>query len=194
MINRHNFVSLILFTLVISACSSKQPSSPDNICKIFSEKAEWHKAASNMQNQWGTPLYVPMAIMYQESGYRSDAKPPMQYFLGIIPTGRASSAYGFAQAKDETWSDYKKENSEIWSSRDNFADAINFIGWYTNKTAQVNGIPKTDAYNQYLNYHEGWGGYKRGTHKQKAWLMAAAQKVDERAKRYSMQYQNCSRL
>lgn len=183
-----------LFSLLLSACGSKPPSRSEDICKIFAEKTSWHKAAKNMQNQWGTPLYVPMAIMYQESGFRSDAKPPMQYFLGFIPTGRASSAYGFAQAKDEVWSDYKKENNHLWSSRDNFDDAIDFIGWYTNKTAQVNGIYKADAFNQYLNYHEGWGGFKRGTYAKKSWLISTARKVDERAKRYANQYQNCSTL
>ena len=32
----------------------------------------------------------------------------MRYFLGIIPLGRESSAFGYAQALDGTWTDYKK--------------------------------------------------------------------------------------
>ena len=194
MVNKCKLASLLVSALIINACSSKPPTHSEDICKIFAEKTSWHKAAKNMQNQRGTPLHVPMAIIYQESGFRSDAKPPMQYFIGIIPIGRASSAYGFAQAKDETWSDYKKENHNLWSSRDDFNDAIDFVGWYTNKAAQVNNISKADAYNQYLNYHEGWGGFKRGTHTKKAWLISTARKVDERAKRYQQQYQNCAYL
>ena len=33
----------------------------------------------------------------------------MEYFLGFIPIGRASDAYGYAQAKTMTWDDYVRE-------------------------------------------------------------------------------------
>ena len=65
------------------------------------------------------------------------------------------------------------------------------MGWYTSKTQKVNGVSKWDAYNQYLNYHEGWGGFRRGSHLQKAWLLPVARKVDDRSRRYSMQYKGC---
>lgn len=92
----------------------------------------------------------------RESSFVHDAQPPMQYFL-FIPTGRASSAYGYAQVKDETWADYQRETGNGWSDRDDFADAIDFMGWYTHKAQRLNGTSKWDAYGQYLNYHEGWG-------------------------------------
>ena len=122
---------------------------------------------------------------------KEDAQPPMQYFLWIIPTGRASTAYGYAQAKDETWEDYQNATGNSWADRDDFADAIDFMGWYTSKSQQLNGVSKWDAYNQYLNYHEGWGGYRQGTYRQKAWLMPVAGKVDQRSKRYAMQLHSC---
>ena len=59
-----------------------------------------------MQKKWGAPVPVPIAMMYQESSFKHDALPPRYYFLGFIPWGRVSSAYGYAQAKDETWADY----------------------------------------------------------------------------------------
>ena len=132
-----------------------------------------------------------MAMMYQESSFRYDAQPPMRYFL-FIPLGRPSSAYGFAQVKDETWADYQRETGNRWADRDDFADAIDFMGWYTAKAQKVNGVSKWDAYRQYLNYHEGWGGYRRGTYKQKAWLMRTAQKVEARSQRYAAQYRQCN--
>ena len=94
----------------------------------------------------------------------------MQYFLWIIPTGRASSAYGYSQAKTMTWSDYIRESKNSGADRDDFDDAIDFMGWFAYKTHKINGVSKWDAYGQYLNYHEGWGGYKRGTYKKKKWL------------------------
>jgi hypothetical protein len=39
---------------------------------------------------------VQMAIMKQESAFVADARPPRDWFLGFIPLGRPSSAYGLA--------------------------------------------------------------------------------------------------
>ena len=50
---------------------------------------------------------------------------------------------------------------------------------------------KTDTYAQYLNYHEGWGGYRRGSYRNKAWLGPVARKVEARAARYGAQYAGC---
>jgi len=82
-------------------------------------------------------------------------------------------------------------NRQAASDRDDFADAIDFMGWFTSKSQQLNGVSKWDAYNQYLNYHEGWGGFRRGTYLQKSWLPPVARKVDERSKRYAMQMHSC---
>lgn len=118
----------------LAGCATAPPSNPENICAIFREKPDWHDAALKVQKKWGAPVPVPMAMMYQESSFKQDAVPPRYYFLGIIPWGRVSSAYGYAQAKDETWADYKKDAGGWGASRDNFADALDFMGWYMNKT------------------------------------------------------------
>lgn len=177
--------------LLLTGCSSAPPDQPDNICSIFEEKKDWYGAALDMHERWGTPVHVPMAIIYQESGFRDDARPPMRWFLGLIPYGRASSAYGYSQAKTTTWGDYERETGNSWSSRDDFADAMDFIGWYTHKTQRINGVSKWDARGQYLAYHEGWGGYRNRSYQQKAWLMQVADKVDRRSRRYAAQYQQC---
>ena len=178
--------------LLATACSTStsRPSNPEDLCAIFREKSDWYEAALAMNQKWGTPVQVPMAMMYQESSFKYDAQPPMRYFL-FIPLGRASSAYGFAQVKDETWADYQRETGNSWADRDDFADAIDFMGWYSYKTSRVNKISPNDAYNQYLNYHEGWGGFRRGTHYQKRWLLKTSRVVESRAKRYAAQFQQC---
>nr|WP_067298144.1 hypothetical protein [Marinobacterium profundum] len=181
----------LLAASLLAGCSSSPPRKPDNLCAIFEEKTDWYAAALDMNKRWGTPVHVPMAIMYQESGFRHDARPPMRWFLGLIPYGRASSAYGYSQAKTTTWSDYQRESDNGWSSRDNFADAIDFVGWYTHKTQSQTGVSKWDARNQYLAYHEGWGGYRSGSYNRKAWLIGVANKVDQRSKRYASQYSQC---
>lgn len=177
--------------LLLAGCATTPPMNPENLCAIFQEKPDWREAAVNTERKWGVPPPVPMAMMYQESSFRDDALPPRYYFLGIIPWGRVSSAYGYAQAKDETWSDYQKEAGGWRSSRDDFDDAMDFMGWYINKTYQINGIPKDDAYGQYLNYHEGWTGYRNHSYDNKTWLKRVAARVEARAKRFSAQYRNC---
>ena len=180
------------FLLLLSACSTTPPANPENICEIFREKPSWHEAALDAKEKWGVPVHVPMAMMYQEYTFRHDAQPPKDYLLGIIPWGRVSSAYGYAQAKDEVWSDYRKETNRWSPDRDDFSDALDFMGWYMSKAQKVNGVSKWDAYAQYLNYHEGWTGYRNGTHQSKKWLLNTAQKVKDRASRYSAQYAACS--
>ena len=179
------------FAAVLSGCATAPPKQPDNICKIFEEKEDWYYDARDAQDKWGSPKHVLMAMMYQESSFRHDAAPPMEYFLGFIPIGRASSAYGYSQAKTPTWQDYIRETGNSGADRDDFEDAIDFMAWFVNKTHKVNGISKWDAYAQYLNYHEGWGGYKRGTYRKKKWLMAVANKVKHRAGRYGVQLKRC---
>ena len=181
-------VSVITITV---GCSSAPPRDPENICNIFEERRDWWRAAKSMNKEWGVPIHVPMSIMYQESSFRHNAAPPRRYVLGFIPWGRISDAYGYAQAKTMTWDDYIRETGNRRARRDNFADAIDFIGWYMDKSHRINNVSKWDAYAQYLNYHEGWGGYQRRTYLQKEWLVQVSRRVDTRATTYAQQLNQC---
>jgi hypothetical protein len=187
------FLLFALFSvLILSGCVTQPPREKENICDIFYEKRDWFDAATDMREKWGVPIHVPMAMMYQESSFRHNALPPKDYILfGLIPWGRVSTAYGYSQAKTMTWDDYKKETGQTFASRDDFDDAIDFMGWFISKSYQVNRVSKWDANAQYLNYHEGWGGYKRKSYNKKRWLINVANKVDERSKRYSYQLTKC---
>ncbi|MFQ6371188.1 hypothetical protein [Shewanella sp. YIC-542] len=177
--------------LLLAGCAASPPKNPDNICAIFQEHRAWYDAAIDAREKWGVPVHVPLAMMYQESSFKHDAAPPMEYFLGFIPIGRASDAYGYAQAKTMTWDDYVRETGNSWASRSDFDDAMDFMGWFIYKTHKINKVSKWDAKNLYLNYHEGWGGYKRGSYRSKRWLIRVSDKVDARAKRYAVQYRGC---
>jgi hypothetical protein len=182
---------LLLALLLLGGCSASAPRNADDICAVFSQQRSWHSAARKASERWGAPLHVPMAIIYQESGFRATARPPMRYFLGFIPLGRGSSAFGYAQAQTPAWKDYQRETGNRWSDRDDFADAMDFVQWYIDKSYRVNGVAKTDVYAQYLNYHEGWGGYRRGSYRSKTGLGRVARKVEARAGRYATQYAGC---
>ncbi|MGA0807094.1 MAG: hypothetical protein ACO3PV_11355, partial [Pseudohongiellaceae bacterium] len=66
-----------------------------------------------------------------------------------------------------------------------------FVGWYNDMSNVINDIPKDDAYNLYLAYHEGNGGYSRGSYREKAWLLDTATTVQQTARRYGSQLQTC---
>lgn len=186
------YTCLLWLIIGLSGCASV-PDNSDDICAIFKEKRSWYKAAIKAEKKWGAPLSVPMAILYQESGFRAKARPPMRYALGFIPYGRASSAYGYSQAKTVAWKEYQREGGSRFADRDDFGDAMDFVQWYVDKTKRANGVSKWDAYNQYLNYHEGRGGYARGSYKNKKWLLNVANKVSRRADRYAQQYRGCKK-
>ncbi|WP_406666526.1 hypothetical protein [Gallaecimonas sp. GXIMD1310] len=182
---------LSLIAVLLAGCATAPPRDPNNICAIFKEKSDWYDAALDVQKKWGVPVQVPFAMLYQESSFRYNALPPRDYLLGFIPWGRVSSAYGYAQAKDDTWRDYMRETDNWGADRDDFADALDFMGWYIDKTHKINGVSKWDAYALYLNYHEGWGGYRRKTYASKGWLKAVARKVRNRSWRFAKQYKGC---
>jgi hypothetical protein len=190
--NYRNISTIILLSISLLGCSSTPPKNTSNICDVFFEKRDWYQAAEEMNNKWGVPIHVPMAIMYQESSFKAEALPPRDYvFFGLLPWGRVSSAYGYSQAKTPTWADYKRETGNSWADRDDFDDAIDFMGWFINKSHTLNKVSKWDAEQQYLNYHEGWGGYQRKTYAQKKWLVDVAKNVNARALTYAGQLKTC---
>ena len=182
---------VLLCTLLLSACATYRPSSPTNLCSIFRGNISWYEDAKLSNSSWGTPIPVMMAIMQQESNFVDDARPGYKYFLGIIPTGRISSAYGYSQALNAVWGEYKTATNNWGADRDDFDDAIDFIGWYTAGTQRMTGVSKWDAYGQYLAYHEGRGGYKRKSYNKKPWLLGVAKKVKTRADTYTAQLNSC---
>ncbi|MEM9402727.1 MAG: transglycosylase SLT domain-containing protein [Pseudomonadota bacterium] len=181
----------IVLCLLLAGCATRPPENVENICAIFEERGAWYKAARKSEKRWGTPIHVQMAIIKQESTFKFNARPPRQKLLGFIPWTRPSNAYGYAQALDSTWKTYQKDTGRRFAQRDDFADAIDFVGWYTNNSQASVGISKWDPYNQYLAYHEGAGGWKRGTYKRKGWLKDVAKRVDYRAREWGAQLKRC---
>lgn len=190
------WAALGLIAAVLAGCSSRTPSTQDvrprdvsNICAIFTDNPHWVVAANRARDRWGTPVDLKMAIIWRESTFRPTAR-PVRYVMGV-PSGYASSAFGFAQAIDGTWDWYVRDTGRRGADRTNFADAIDFVGWYMNMTQRLSGVPLGDAVNQYLAYHEGQGGFNRGTYRSKPWLQQAALQVQAQAVRYRAQAQMC---
>ena len=174
-------------------CTVAPPKHPDDLCAVFKEKSsdDWYEDAKESEDKWGVPINVQMAIMHQESHFVADARAPRIWFLGFIPWFRESSSYGYAQATDGTWDTYLKDAGSWWSDRDDFSDAIDFIGWYANRSYIRLGIAKSDAKYQYVAYHEGVWGYRSKHYLKNAPLKKVAEKVERRAKVFKQQLSNC---
>lgn len=182
---------LIIILVLLSACATTPPKNPQNICLIFREKDDWYQASLAAARRWGVPIAVQMSIIFQESSFLADAEPPRPTLLGFLPWFRSSSAYGYPQAQDGTWSEYQQQTGNRGADREDFADSCDFVAWYCAISNRKLGIPYTDAQNLYLAYHEGHTGYRRQQYKNKHWLLTAAQKVDRRAWQYDAQLATC---
>ena len=189
---QRNLLKTIAIIFTVSSCAVTPPANPDNICSIFKEKRSWYKAAVKTEKRWKLPPYVLMSFIYQESSFKSDAKPEREKLLGFIPWKRPSSAKGFSQALTLTWEDYKDETGNSRANRKNFADSADFIGWYASK-GYYQGFERTDARSLYLAYHEGYGGFKKKTYRKKQWLINVADRVQARSTKYQQQYWGCAK-
>ncbi|MEO1734223.1 MAG: lytic transglycosylase [Pseudomonadota bacterium] len=187
----------MLLLVVLGSCSVGSKSPPrnlDNACSIVAQRPQYLKAFKATEKKWGVPVPVQMATIYQESRFDADARTPYRYVMGVIPMGRQSSAYGYAQALDGTWDDYRKATGNRSAKRTKIRDASDFMGWYMNQSRARNGIRLDDARNQYLAYHEGHSGYARGSYKSKSWLLRVSAQVDARADMYESQLIGCRKL
>ena len=184
----------LIIVLLVASCGGGQTSAPrglDDACTILQQRPEYYRAFRAAERRWGVPVHVQMATIHQESKFVADARTPFKYVLGVIPMGRQSSAFGYSQALDATWDEYRNAQGRRSAKRDRIKDATDFMGWYMNQSRDRNGIALSDARNQYLAYHEGHTGFSRQSYNSKAGLVAVAGKVDARAQMYQGQIAGC---
>ena len=184
---------LVVIMLVLTACTVRQPNDIDNVCAIFDEQRKWYKESQRAADRWGTSVPIIMAFVHQESSFKAKAKPPRTKILWVLPGPRPASAKGYSQAIDSTWDQYKRSTGRFAADRNDFGDATDFVGWYIDQSASKSQIKKTDAHNLYLAYHEGQGGFQKGSYQSKPWLVTVAKKVAARSEQYARQLKSCER-
>ena len=188
---RINFLYFLIFSLLVS-CSSI-PKNTQNACSIFSERYLWYKHAKNSSEKYGVPVHLILAFVNKESGFNRWAKPERTKLFKIIPYKRPSSSFGYSQAIDKTWDQYKNETNNMLALRSRFKDSVMFIGWYINKTHQMNKIPLNDSYRQYLNYYLGWGNYANKTYQTDKKAILFARSVQKQSNIYKNQLIKCQK-
>ena len=179
---------IILTLALLTGCSSI-PNNTANSCSIFNERYLWYKHTKKVEEKWGTPIYIQLAIIKMESDFDWLAKPARQKIFKVIPYKRPSSSFGYSQAVKGTWEQYKKETGNKLATRVRFKASVDFIGWYTNKTESILKISKKDAFKQYLAYHEGWGNFKY--YKKNKKVIRLAKKVQKQSNIYKNQLSKC---
>lgn len=151
----------------------------DDACAILSQNKDWFNASKKASRKWGVPISVQLSVIKHESSFRYDAK------------ASTSTALGYAQALDGTWSEYKADTNNKSADRTSYYDATDFIGWYFRNTTRSLNHSAYDAATFYLAYHDGIGGFKRGTHLKKDWLMKKSAQVQSTANTYRLQINKC---
>ena len=189
-------IRALILAMLVASCGSSDFSAPRNLddaCSIVSQRPQYLRAMQRAERTWGAPVPVLMAMIHQESRFVGNARTPFRWRLGVIPVGRQSSAYGYSQALDGTWDEYVAERGGRRARRDDIEDATDFMGWYMAKSRDELGIPMGDARRQYLAYHEGRSGYRRGSYNAKSWLLDVSARVATRAATYENQLTACGR-
>ena len=177
--------------MVLSGCNSSPPAKPGDVRSIFTERTSWYRAAKAAEERWQTPIALNMAIIYQESSFRSRARPARERLLWVFPGAMPSSAFGYAQALESTWQEYQLRSGNDSASRSDFADAVDFVAWYNANSRRISGIKATDARSLYFAYHEGNAGFQRGRHLRKRWFIQAADQVQQNSEKFGRQLDGC---
>lgn len=183
-------IGTVLSACFIVGCAVTPPRQQENICAVFDQYPDWYDYAKASEAKWGTPPHILMAFIQRESSYRQYALPPYKWYW-FIPVGRKSSAKGYAQIQGPAWEDYTAETGGLFKSRNDIKDTLDFIGWYNNGSNKRLGISKWDPRRLYLAYHEGYGGYRRGSYRKKPGVVRAANEVNRLAGMYGKQLRRC---
>lgn len=192
---RNITISLSLL-FYLSGCAiiieEKRPENISSACHILKENKGWNRTLHFVEKDWGIEPHVILSIIYQESTFNRKARPVAGKRFFFFNRYK-SSARGYSQALDGTWNEYIKNNNKgRFTRRSSFSDSADFMGWYLNRTSRENQIRKNDAYNLYLAYHEGNGGWRRKTYTQKPWLVDTARRVQQRSNRFNQEIENCN--
>ena len=134
----------LTFVLLLTIISSDARWPPENwiTFRHFRDKDGQHRRG-RFTAEVSVPVSVMMAFMHQESRFVAGAKPPRKQIWGFIPGPRPSDAYGYSQAKNSTWEWYKTKSGNHGADRDDFDDAIDFVGSTTTQLTRPMALRKT---------------------------------------------------
>lgn len=188
----HRRAFILASAASLAACvTNDRPDDPGDACEMFQQQDGWWRSVRRAERNWGAPPALQLAIIRQESGFQHNIRPARQGGFLFFPGRRPSSAHGYAQALTSTWEEYERARGDSGADRNEFSDAADFVSWYCAGSHRELGIPYEDARRHYLAYHEGRGGYRRGSYQGNATLAASASRVQSYRDTYASQIDRC---
>lgn len=164
---------------MIAACSApgavRATETASEVCAVLAEPGR-PEAVQAAAARWGVPSHLLLAFMRQESHFKPDKR-----------HAGTPGPYGYPQAVRGTWDQYRRETGNAGASRNNFADSMDFIGWYISATHQRTSAPYSDTVHHYLAYSRGPAAKGRPT----AAALRNATKVAAFAKTYEAELKGC---
>ena len=124
MLKKTFFIFFLFNCMFISGCVGI-PKNQEDACSILKQKKSWRSALKKTERIWGVSPGMQLAFIKTESNFRPTARTQRKDFLGLGPSGRISSAYGYSQALDGTWKEYKKRTGKRYHRRSSFAHSTN---------------------------------------------------------------------
>ncbi|MDC3180935.1 transglycosylase SLT domain-containing protein [Gammaproteobacteria bacterium] len=176
---------------LLSGCVVEEPQAgyEKDICQFVHAHSRWSSVLRKTEQEFEISPGLVMSVIYHESSFRSHVRPPRDIVLGVFPV-RLRTEYGYGQIKDMTWQWYLEKDPGLFRSRTSFADTARFIGWYYKHYLAVSRPTKKRAYDFYLAYHEGLGGYQRLT-QINDWLDRKSNSVQKYADQFDLVLRDC---
>ena len=153
------FPLIIAVAVLLSACGGREFSAPRNLddaCAMQSERPKYFRGHAGYRAPLGCagcrfrqPLSMPKAAL---SAMR---KPRCATHWVLSRWGVKAPQWGIVRRWTGTWDEYRRETGNRRADRTDIRDATDFVGWYSNKSRERNGIALNDARNLYLAYHDG---------------------------------------
>jgi hypothetical protein len=146
------------------------------------------------ERRWGVPVHVQMATFYQESRFVGDARPPHVYTARHHPDGPHELRLWVQPGARRHVGGIPARDRAPLCPAHRYRRRLGFHGLVHDPHGRAEWHPAHDARNQYLAYHEGHAGYRRGSYNAKPWLLRVADSVADRAATYEMQLISCGRI
>ncbi|WP_156826469.1 hypothetical protein [Marinobacterium rhizophilum] len=141
-------------------------------CRLLERQGRLRVALQDARGKWGLEPAVAMALL----------EPPLggEHKRHVLPYGNA-------------WDEYRIAQSNWSATTDNIDDAVDFLGWGGERNRQMLQLDIAQVDALYLAYRLGPGAYSQGVHRG-IWIEKEAERVAERAARYSNELQQCPEL
>lgn len=141
-----------------------------NICELLQREKTWIQPALKSEQRYGTPLALTFVLLEQ-------------------PLTQLKKTHIKPRAAD--WDEYRIRSERWDASPNNAADAVDFIGWFTQESVKRNNITLNDVSAHYLALRVGHGNYHRLQADKYPELLQQAEQIERKAQQWQSELALC---